>query len=501
MGTENSYRTILRSSAIVGGAQVVNILSGLLKIKAAAVLLGPAGVGLVGLYQNLMQTAGSVAALGLGTVGTRQIAAANGAGGGAAVGLVRRALFWGALTLALIGAVLFWLASDWIAHVVLKDTAGGAEVAWLAVGVALTVAGGAQGALLTGLRRVGDLARVNMGSGLVGAVLAVAALWLWGRDGLLAMILIGPLTSFVLGHLYVARLGPPEGGRADLSTMAGQWSQMVRLGIPFMLSGLVMLLGHLAARTLVQRDLGVDALGQFQAAWTIGMTYLGFVLGAMGTDYYPRLTAAIEDRPTAVRLVNEQTEVALLLCAPVLLAMLGLAPWVIRLLYSDAFGPAVEILRWQLLGDILKVMSWPLGFVLMARGAGKTFIFTESAGIAAFVLGIALLMPQIGVMATGAAFLAMYAVYLPLVWLMAHRAIGFRWSRAVKAQAVAVMLAAAAIEFAARWSEIAGAVLGMSLAIPLAFWALTRLAAQSSASGRLGRIARAGERLTKWMKR
>ena len=62
MAEPSSYRTILRSSAIVGGAQVVNILSGLLKMKAAAILLGPAGVGLVGLYQNLMQTAGSVAA-------------------------------------------------------------------------------------------------------------------------------------------------------------------------------------------------------------------------------------------------------------------------------------------------------------------------------------------------------------------------------------------------------------------------------------------------------
>jgi len=69
------------------------------------------------------------------------------------------------------------------------------------------------------------------------------------------------------------------------------------------------------------------------------MTYLGFVLGAMATDYYPRLTAAISDTATATRLVNEQTEVALLLCAPVLLAMLGLAPWVIHLLYSAEFAP------------------------------------------------------------------------------------------------------------------------------------------------------------------
>ncbi|MCV2877673.1 O-antigen translocase [Sedimentimonas flavescens] len=497
----SSYRTILRSSAIIGGAQVINILSGLLKMKVAAVLLGPAGVGLAGLYMNLVQTAASIASLGMGNVGTRQIAAAHAEGGEIAVGRTRRALFWGTMVLALIGGVVFWLASSWITRTVLADASLTSEVAWLSLGVTLSVASGSQSALLTGMRRVGDLARINVGAGLLGAILGVVALWFWGRNGLLAMILVAPLASFILGHIYVARLAPPAGPRAALGEISAQWRDMARLGIPFMFSGLVIMLGQLAARALVQNDLGAEALGQFQAAWAIGMTYLGFVLGAMGTDYYPRLTAVINDHATAVRLVNEQTEVALLLCAPVLLAMLGLAPWVIRLLYSNDFGPAVDILRWQLLGDILKVMSWPLGFVLLARGAGKTFIFTETTGIATFVLGIALLMPTLGVIATGTAFLAMYVIYLPLVWLVARWTIGFRWSRAVKAQATLLMFAAVGIELSSRWSTHAGAATGLTLAIATGLWTLLRLTTMAGAPGRLGRIARIGERISQWMKR
>ena len=104
------------------------------------------------------------------------------------------------------------------------------------------------------------------------------------------------------------------------------------------------------------------------------MTYLGFVLGAMGTDYYPRLSACIHDPAAACRLVNEQTEVALLLTAPALIALLAVSPWLIPLLYTAEFAPAVGILHFQLLGDLLKVMSWPLGFVILAAGAGRTFI-------------------------------------------------------------------------------------------------------------------------------
>ena len=70
---------------------------------------------------------------------------------------------------------------------------------------------------------------------------------------------------------------------------------------------------HAELRALVERIRQGDLLAL--APW------------GMGTDYYPRLTATIHDPVATNRLVNEQTEVALLLAGPVLLAMLALAPW------------------------------------------------------------------------------------------------------------------------------------------------------------------------------
>lgn len=483
-----SYRTILRSSSIMGAASVVNILSGLAKMKAAALLLGPAGVGLIGLYQNLMQTGATLAALGLGSVGTRQMAEAVAEGSEEAV-VVRRALFLGSLALAVLGGLLFWLLSGWIASGIVRAPERSSDVAWLSIGVALAVFAGAQGALLTGLRRIGDMARVQLLSGLVAALLGIAAIALWGMRGVPAMVLALPAATVLIGGFFVARIQSSSATRPPLSALLPQWRRMAALGSAFMLSGLVTILGQLVVRALVQRNLGDGALGQFQASWAIGMTYLTFVLGAMTADYYPRLTATITDHGAACRLVNEQTEVALLLCAPVLLAMLGLAPWVVRLLYSDAFGPAVGVLRWQILGDLLKVMSWPLGYLLLALGAGRSFILAEGIGIGMFIAATALLLPLLGVTATGVAFLAMYSVYLPAVWLMARQRIGFRWGRAVLAIAVAVAVAAIALAVAALFSDLLAGVLGLLLSLGFGFYALLRLAGVAGYGGRIGRIA------------
>jgi hypothetical protein len=50
----NSYRQIFRASSIIGGAQALNYLIGLARIKVVALLIGPAGVGLFDVYMSTL---------------------------------------------------------------------------------------------------------------------------------------------------------------------------------------------------------------------------------------------------------------------------------------------------------------------------------------------------------------------------------------------------------------------------------------------------------------
>ena len=493
--SSQSYRTILRSSLIMGASSVLNILTGLIKMKMVALLLGPVGVGLIGLYQNLMQSASTVSALGFGHVGTRQIAAAEATKSPAAAARARAALFWGTLALALAGAAIVWAARHVIARRLLDDAGQSDMVGWLALGVALTVLAGWQQALLSGMRRIGDLARLRVLSGIVAAVCGILAIWFWGLPGIVVPVLLVPATGVVLGYWYVSRLPPPAAAPPGWSDLIGEWRSMITLGTSFMLSAMVMMLAQLAVRSLIQHRLGGEALGQFQASWSIGMIYLSFILGAMATDYYPRLSGAITDRAAAIRLVNEQTEVALLLCGPVLLGMLALAPWVIRLLYSREFAPAADILHWQLLGDILKVLYWPLSFVLMAIGAGKTYIFTQAFGAAAFFAVTYLALPALGVTAAGLGFIALYAVVLPINLITTRYWTGFRWSAAVMRQSGLLIAAAVTISGLARVSDPLAAGVGVPLALVFAVVGLIRLSHMAGFGGKIGRLAAVSERL------
>src|SRR5215471_16232594 len=74
----HSYGQILKSSALVGGSSAVNVAMGIVRTKAMAILLGPAGVGLFGLYSSIADLTQSIAGMGINSSGVRQIAEAVG---------------------------------------------------------------------------------------------------------------------------------------------------------------------------------------------------------------------------------------------------------------------------------------------------------------------------------------------------------------------------------------------------------------------------------------
>jgi len=491
-----SYRRILKTSSIIGGATVVNIVIGLVRTKILAVLLGPAGIGLVSLYSGLMSTATAVAAMGVGMIGTRQIAEAFSKDDERALAVVRRAIFWGSLFLASAGALVVWSLREVLAVSVLGGEEHATIVGWLALGVALSVAGASQGALIQGMRRIGDIARMSVYGSVLSTGLGIALLLHWGHAGLLAFVLIGPLVSFLLGHFYVSRLPKVRSSDISIQEMAHQWQTLLRLGVPFMGAGLVGALVQLWIRVKVGNTLGTEALGQFQAAWVISMQYIGIVLGAMAADYYPRLTSLIHDHKAATRLVNEQTEIALLLCAPIFIGIIGLAPWLIHLLYSSAFAPAVDLLRWQVLGDVLKVASWPLGFIILAAGDGKTYFWVET--LAFLLMGglIAGLSASVGLPITGIAFFVMYVVYLPLVYWLAKRRIGFHWQPPVTILCLSILILCIFV-FVLSSMYWWGGIVTVILALIFIIHAVVRIANMSGVNGHLHRFSTAGMQMMK----
>src|ERR671937_88604 len=73
-----SYGQIVKSSALIGASQLLNIAVGIGRTKAMALFLGPAGFGLAGLYNSIVDLFQNIAGMGVNGSGVRQIAQAVG---------------------------------------------------------------------------------------------------------------------------------------------------------------------------------------------------------------------------------------------------------------------------------------------------------------------------------------------------------------------------------------------------------------------------------------
>ncbi len=436
------------------------LLIRMVRTKVIAVVLGPGGVGLEALFDSIVTLSRTLVDGGFGPAGVRQIAAASGTGGLDAAARIAAVLRYAYLVLgiAAAAAVFFFRASTSRLVFGSEDHAG--AVGLLSVTLLFTAAAGGQGVVLNGLRRIGDLARINVWGTLAGAAISIPIVLVWGLDGVAPYMVLASAASLLVSSFYIRRLRLPRVHLAMSEAARDIWP-LLRLGTAFLATSLMSTGTIFVLRVMVTRSAGVEAAGYFQAASALSMVYVGFILTAMGTDYFPRLTAVADDDVRCNRMVNEQTEVSFLLALPGILATVVLAPWVISVMYSSRFAIAADILMWQMAGMFLRLAAWPIGFILMAKGRGVAFVCADAVAWTIYI-GLAWVgLRMFGLPGVGMAFLGCYVVYTVLIFVLVRGVSGFSWSPASR-RLLALGLASISIAFGVRhwlaepWATIVG---------------------------------------------
>lgn len=423
----NSYGQILKSTTVVGGSQVINILLAIIRTKFMAVLLGPSGVGLMGLYTSVTGVIGTLTNMGIGASGVRQIAEAAGTGDEQKIARTIITLRRASLALGILGMLVMIILCIPLSQL----TFGNKQYAWPIAILSVTLLSGAiaggQSALIQGMRKITDLAKLGIWGSFLGTVISVPMIYLWGKDGIVPFLITISATSILTSWWYarkirVAQIRP--GWKEILQESKG----LLSLGLVFMATVLMATAVFYLIRVFVVRQLGMESVGLYQSAATLSSMYIGVILGAMGMDFYPRLTTVANDNASCNRLVNEQTEVGLLLATPGILATLTFAPLVIHLFYSAQFIPAFEILRWQILGVFLRVVSWPMGYLLLAKGKGRLFFWTEMSASGIHLILIWIGLSIFGLVGTGIAFFLLYVFYTAMEFFVINHISGFKWT-------------------------------------------------------------------------
>ena len=377
---KHSYRNVLNATSLFGGVQVINIIISLIRSKAIALLIGPLGMGIASLLVSTMELINGITNLGLERSAVKEISLANNDSNTKSVAKtisVLKKLVWLTITL---GVIIMIVASPWLSEMAFGNKDHTISFVWISIALLFKQLSSSQLAILQGLRKLQYLAKANLLGNFIGLLITVPLYYFFRLDAIVPAIIIATFMSFIFTYYFSQKL---EINKVKISRKEAitEGKSMINLGVMLSLSSMITLLVAYIIRIYIHTvnggdELGIREVGLYNAGFLILNSYVGIIFNAMGTDYFPRLSAISEEIVKIRKTVLEQAVIALLLITPIIVIFLAFTPIIITILYSNEFSPIVAMVSWGILGMIFKAVSWSMGYMIIAKGDSKVFIKT-----------------------------------------------------------------------------------------------------------------------------
>lgn len=422
----SAYRSIFKATSLFGGVQVINILISIVKQKFIAILLGPTGMGISGLYLSATQLIQGLTSMGLSSSAVKDVAEANGTGDFQRISrvvTVLKKLVW---ITGLLGMIVVIALSP----ILSKSTFGNYDYTipfiFLSITLLLQQLSAGQSVVLQGMRKLKHLAKSGVLGSFFGLIVSVPIYYFFGIEGIVPTLILSSITTLLLTWYFSRKIKIEKVEITPKQTFE-EGKGMLKMGLVMTLSSILVLGSAYIVRIFIGRIGGIEEVGLYTAGFAIVNGYVGLIFTAMGTDYYPRLAGVNKDNVKCKEIINQQAEIAILIIAPIIMIFLLIAPYAITLLYSNEFTPITSFMQWSMIGMIFKAASWAIAFQFIAKGDMKLFAINEtSANIYTLLLNL-LAYYLFGLEGLGISFALCYFIYLLQVYFVASKKYKFNF--------------------------------------------------------------------------
>lgn len=377
----------------MGGAQVVTLATALVRSKLIAALIGPAGIGLMGVFNTFNSNLVNIAGWGVSTSVVRTVAGAAEAERGRKVAAAKKF----GLGLACVGALLLLASFLPVGYLTFASQKYALELFIAGLAVPCMIATSMWSALLQAGGHVRTMASTQAVASIVGLAVGLPFIYFFGSVGIATSIMLVALVTAYMTWRAASRHGPAAQDKHEQADIA----ELIRFGVALQVGNVIAAVAVYLFRVLILRSHGSDLqagladAGFFQAAFVVASTMPGVIFSANSSDFYPRVAAA-KDEAEARQITEKQIQASLLLAMPILMGLMTMGPLAIRLLYAKGFEPAVPMLEWFVWGSFCNLLGWPLGFWVVARRSKRMVaLFQSLVGVGMVVLAFALI-PQSG---------------------------------------------------------------------------------------------------------
>jgi PST family polysaccharide transporter len=400
--------TLIRTSLLNGIAVVVKILTLLGLNKILAIYVGPAGYASIGQFQNAVQIVTTLASGAINTGVTKYTAEYH------EDESKQHAVWRTAATISLIGSVSVSIIvvafNKQFAVWFLKDQSLSSVFTWFALSLIFFVINAFLLSILNGKKEIHRYVISNIiGSLFALAVTALMAIQ-WGLYGtLVALAIYQSLNFFVtLALTYKTSWFKIRYFLGDIDKQAAK--NLAKFSTMALTSVVCTPVCHIMIRDHLGENLGWEAAGYWEAMWRLSSAYLMLVTTTLSVYYLPKL-AEIVSANDIKKEILQGYKIILPVTTVSGLGIYLFRDYIIQVLFSSEFYDMRILFHWQVIGDVLKIGSWVLSYLMLSKAMVGLFVFSEILFTTTFYLLSTFLIYSLGLEGVSIAHALNYAAY------------------------------------------------------------------------------------------
>jgi O-antigen/teichoic acid export membrane protein len=372
------YQSIVKSNAVIGGAQVMQMLISILKAKIIAVLLGSAGMGINAILYSTLLAIYNFSSLGINHSAVRNISQIHESGDINKLSKLLKIFKLLVLATGLLGLMICLTGSMWLS----KFSFGNTKYIWsfviLSAAVLFMSLANGEITIFKGTRNLKLLAQSSVISPFISLIVSIPFFYFLKLDGIAVSILAAYIFMFLVLYQFGKKITTTKVPKLVFTETKEESKSMIALGIALMTGSTLISLFTYITNIFISRTGSIQDVGLFQGAASITVQSTLVIGTILASDFYPRLSSVCNENDKVNKMVNLQLEIITLVIAPIVVLLMLFTPLIVRLLLSSEFVLIVPMVQWMAFSLLFRGIWQTMSYIILAKG-DKTAYFIYDA--------------------------------------------------------------------------------------------------------------------------
>lgn len=394
---------------------IIRMLSGIVSIKVIAYMIGPAGVAYVGQFQNFLTITNSSSNLGIGQ-GTIKYLAEHKENQTAYSKILSTSFIITIIASSFI-SILILLFHKSLSVYLFHDEKLSFVLIVLAFSISIYSSGQILMHALNGFQEIKKLITARILTSILGLISTLILVILGGVEGALLALIISQIIGF--GILIYYSKSSTWFSKANFLNYwdTDSFKKLSHFSLMTFVSVILLNLRQIYLRDYIIVQLSPEAAGYWQAIWKISELYLTVITFSLSVYYLPKLSA-IQEKKALRQEIFKGYKFLIPIVLVLSISIFITRDLIIYILFTPDFYAVRDLFFYQLLGDVFKIASWILSFLMVAKAMTKTFIITEIIFISLFAVLSLLGVQSYGLIGMTYAFALTYIAYFVTMLLL-----------------------------------------------------------------------------------